>query len=121
MPGGGYGGDSSVKWYLDVYNARANAVQSVPKNTASAGRHHQEGIDETNAGQRTFTISIMMPKDNAASTTNKDGFEASLRNAADAVRAAAANSNLVVRIPLPIEDNGPGHHGPNVDQIKVDW
>jgi hypothetical protein len=119
MPGG-FGGDSSVKWFVHADNGRAGTVRSErPEPGPKPKRWEQEGIDEwEETTAYDFTITIKVPKDSAR-TTAKATFVANLRAAANAAESAPLNSDVKVQIRLPVEDLG--HGGPNLDQIVVDW
>jgi hypothetical protein len=119
MPGG-FGGDSSVKWFVHADNGRAGSVRSErPDPGPRPKRWRQEGIDEWEpAAAYDFTITIKIPKDSARSNA-KATFVAGLRAAADAAESAPLNSGGAVSFRLPVEDKD--HGGPNLDQIVVDW
>ena len=57
----GVGGDTSVRWNVDVRNARPRTVRSDQEGTVV----HQEGIAETPDG-KAYTIAIKLPKDEKA-------------------------------------------------------
>ena len=96
MPGGGFGGDSSVVWRVDVDHVRLGSTQSNPSGQKG---HHQHGTDETLPGQY-FTVFVKVPRDPVAK-----------KNLADALAAAAVamgnlpvTSGAKVSFSLPIED-----------------
>lgn len=101
MAAGTFGGDRSVKWVIDVDNARPNTMKSNPKGNKG---HTQEGIDETDAGD--FTVRIRIPKTAAAQSALVAGLQAA---AAD-----AASGAITVSFKLPIESE-------TYDQIQVEW
>jgi hypothetical protein len=104
MPGGGYGGDGSVKWWLDVDNVKSFSSSS------DGRKHHLEGVDDTPKTGRagTFTIRITLPRKPAR---RKEFLEQ--------LRTAASEPTDPVELTIPIEDVK--HGGPNYDQIKVYW
>jgi hypothetical protein len=106
------GGDGSVKWTVDVGQLRRNSAISRgdgggPPGGHGAGKHHQEGIDETPPGN--FTVSIKVP----AEAAEKTELANALATASDKMNAAAPSSGYV-EFSLPIKPN-------NTDQIKVRW
>ena len=103
MPGGGYGGDSSVKWWLDADNVKSFSGSSDGK------KQHYEGVDDTpkTVGGGYFTIIIKPPR-------NKG-----LKKFRQQLKAAASASTGPVILTIPIEDDK--HGGPNLDQITVYW
>src|ERR1700686_642982 len=89
MAGGGYGGDSSVKWWLDIDNVKSFSGNSKGK------KQHYEGVDDTprTLGGGTFTITITLPREKNA----RDKLRHKLR-------AAASASTGSVILTIPIED-----------------
>jgi hypothetical protein len=104
MAGGSYGGDDSVKWYLDVDNVRSSSVSS------NGTKQHYEGVDDTpeTGDVPTFTIIITLKDEKA-----RERFRHQLRI------AGASASNSPVKLTIPIEDKS--HGGPNEKQIQVYW
>jgi hypothetical protein len=104
------GGDSSVKWKVNAGHIRKNPPGGPPQsNPAGSKGHHQEGVDEVDAGQY-FTISLEVP----ATVTDKNNFATALQAAAQAVANAAAGSGARVSVLLPIEQA-------NENQIEITW
>ena len=117
MPGG-FGGDSSVKWFVNADNGREGSVRSERQGGPGSKRWVQEGIEEWDGATAfDFTITIKIPKDNPTRPNAKDDFVASLRAALNA--AERLNGGDPITITLPVEDKD--HGGPNLDQIVVDW
>ena len=100
------GGDSSVKWKVDVGHVRPG---SIGNNGMPPQGHHQHGIDEVDAGQF-FTISIEVP----ATQTDKNNLANALAAASTAMNGATAGSGVKVSFSLPVELH-------NEDQVKIYW
>lgn len=100
------GGDTSVMWKVDVDNSRPGKTKSEPRGGKG---HHQEGIDETDAGED-FSVAIKIP----ANATAKANFVQALRKAADDADAATAGSGAKVSVSFPIEPQ-------NENQIQIRW
>jgi hypothetical protein len=104
------GGDSSVMWKVNADNVRKNQPGGPPQSNPSGPKgHHQEGVDEVDAGQY-FEISLEVP----ASVTDKNNLATDLQSAAQAVAVTPAGSGARVSLLLPIEDN-------NENQIQITW
>ena len=104
------GGDTSVKWTVDVDQLRPGTAISERRGETGL---HQEGIDETDDGQD-FTISIKLP-----SAARKDPKE--LARCLKSLIAAMKNpvKNRVV-LKIPIERGNMRDDG-RVDQIRINW
>jgi hypothetical protein len=104
------GGDSSVKWKVNADHVRKNAPGGPPQSNPSGPKgHHQEGVDEVDAGQY-FEISLEVP----ASVTDKNNLATDLQSAAQAVAVTPAGSGARVSLLLPIENQ-------NENQIQITW
>jgi hypothetical protein len=101
------GGDSSVKWSVDVDHVRHSKLKSVGKGPLG---HQQEGVDETDPGEY-FKICIELPK-------RADDRQEFLNSLAKASQEANGQKDCV-EIVLRIEDDQRG--GPNTDQIRIEW
>jgi hypothetical protein len=119
------GGDLSVKWSIDVDNARKNSTDD--SGGTGGGKHHQHGVDEDGAPGDWFTISLKVPTDigdvqkyldklKSNDTTwsiqpdpnynDRVFFDLKIEgNTHDQIRISWANSNNVIRPPIPIGDN----------------
>jgi hypothetical protein len=107
----GVGGDSSVRWNVDVRDPReGNAVTTCDDR---AIRLHQEGIAETPESKRGefFTLSIKLPREREA----RDRFLKEL------VDAAQKPEDGRIRFRLPIERGNMDKASGAVDQILIGW
>ena len=107
----GVGGDSSVRWNIDVRDPReGNAVTTCDDR---AIRLHQEGIAETpdSRGREFFTVSIKLPRESEA----RDRFLKEI------VAAAQKPEEGRVRFRLPIEQGNMDKTSGAVDQILIGW
>ena len=102
----GVGGDTSVRWNVDVRNARPRTVRSDQEGTVV----HQEGIAETPDG-KAYTIAIKLPKDEKARA----------RFLAGVLRAANAPAGDKIVFALPIEPGNMDCKTGQVDQIRIKW
>ncbi len=102
------GGDSSVKWVVDVDHVRHADVKSQGK---GAKGHRQEGIDETDAGE-VFTIFIEIPDGSTGGDTNANLLANGLDAAAKDVKRGGTDGRISFK--LPILD----HHE---HQISIKW
>lgn len=115
---GTFGGNGSVDWKIKSLNVRAKRIKAknLTKNSEFADKGAQDeewecaGVDETadiptgvpvpGDGRPSFTISILLPTENADAFLNS-------------IRTAPTSGNWVI-ITLPILRNTP-------EQIKVKW
>jgi len=107
----GVGGDSSVRWNVDVRDPReGNAVTTCDDR---AIRLHQEGIAETPDSKNTefFTVSIKLPMESEAR-------EKFLR---EILAAAQKPEDGRVRFRLPIEQGNMDKASGAVNQILIGW
>ena len=107
----GVGGDSSVRWNIDVRDPReGNAVTTCDDR---AIRLHQEGIAETpeSRGGEFFTVSIKLPLES----------EAREKFLKEMVAAALEPEDGRVRFRLPIEQGNMNKASGAVDQILIGW
>jgi hypothetical protein len=107
----GIGGDSSVRWNIDVRDPReGNAVTTCDDR---AIRLHQEGIAETpeSRGGEFFTLSIKLPRES----------EAREKFLKEMVAAALDPQDGRVRFRLPIEHGNMNKASGAVDQILIGW
>lgn len=102
----GVGGDSSVRWNIDVKQFRAGT----DKSEANGDGWHQEGIAETDKSQ-SFTITIKLPKEDGK---NRARF---LKTLAGALRKPRGNKIVIT---VPIEEGNMRKDG-KVDQINISW
>jgi hypothetical protein len=103
----GVGGDTSVRWNVDVRNLRPRTVRSDQEGTGV----HQEGIAETPDGAA-FTIAIKLPRD------DKGARERFLAGVLKAVKAPVGDT---IVFPLPIEPGNMDCKTGKVDQIRITW
>ena len=105
----GVGGDTSVKWNVDVHNVRPRTLRSDQEGPAV----HQEGIAET-PDNKAFTIAIKLPKDDKGA---REKFLAGV------LRAVKAPVNDKIVFALPIEDGNmdcaTGKGRPDCDHVAV--
>ncbi len=102
----GMGGDTSVRWNVDVRKPRKGTVES---RRGDNGGAHQQGIAETPEGD--FTIAIKLPRSSKARRTF-------LRNIRAAVRKPEQNRIIFT---LPIERGNMSLKTGKVSQIRVGW
>ena len=101
------GGDTSIKWKVDLRNAREAYSDPLPQPAPRAGkRYYHEGVDVK--ATRAFIVTIKVPQ--RAVTRKK--FLAALKTFVKAPQSA-------LTLKLDIEDDR--HGGPNEDQIHIDW
>jgi hypothetical protein len=105
----GVGGDSSVKWTVDVHDFRKGS----DKSEAVDGGWHQEGIAETDDGQY-YTVAIKLPK-----SLRKVGKERTqfLKTLAKALLDLHGH-RIVIKVPI---EKGNMRDDGKVDQIRISW
>jgi len=101
------GGDTSVRWNVDVDNLRPGSAKSEPRGERGL---HQEGIDETDDGEA-FTISIKLPK---AKLVERARF---LKACVAALKNPVKNR---ITLKIPIEKGNMNEDG-RVNQIQIRW
>ena len=112
------GGDDSVRWQVDVRNARYQDVISRPDPvpTKGVGPYLNIGVDDTGKEMYIYTVVIKIPREGRA----KAQFAASLTEAAKQARDAVKDPRITsVSFQLPVEDRA--HGGANHHQIHIDW
>jgi hypothetical protein len=117
------GGDDSVRWEVDVRNARYKDVVSRPNPVppAGVGPYQNIGVDDTGEEPYSYTVVVKIPKGGPGTfRTAKADFAASLSAAAQQARAAVKDRRITsVSFQLPVEDIA--HGGANHDQLHIDW
>lgn len=103
----GVGGDTSVKWNVDVHNVRPRTLRSDQEGPAV----HQEGIAET-PDNKAFTIAIKLPKGDKGA---REKFLAGV------LRAVKAPVDDKIVFALPIEEGNMDCATGKVDQIVITW
>lgn len=91
MPGGGITGDASVKWFMEIDDARVGSTQ-INSQPGSWGRGlRQSGIEHKTKDDGDFKITIEIPDD-------RNKFETELQKALTDLRAGAPFITLSIRI-----------------------
>jgi hypothetical protein len=104
---GGFTGDSSVRWFVNVDFARPGYTTLA--SNGPTGLDHA-GTEETKKNAR-FVIKIKYPKNPAAR-----------RKFCDQLRQAAGNKKArTATFKIPIEDIKSGFDPPTDNQVVVDW
>lgn len=112
------GGDDSVRWQVDVRNARYEDVISRPDPVPpkGVGPYLNIGVDDTGKEIYTYTVVVQIPREGPA----KAQFAASLTTAAQQARDAVKDPRITsVFFQLPVEDKA--HGGANHHQLHIDW
>ena len=112
------GGDDSVRWQVDVRNARYQDVISRPDPVPpkGVGPYLNIGVDDTGKEMYIYTVVVKIPREGRA----KAQFAASLKEAAEQARDAVRDPRITsVSFQLPVEDRA--HGGANHHQIHIDW
>ena len=118
------GGDGSVRWEVDVRNARYKDVVSRPNPVPpgeAVGPYQNIGVDDTGEEPYSYTVVVKIPKRGPGTLrTARADFAASLSAAAQQARAAVKDRRITsVFFQLPVEDRA--HGGANHDQLHIDW
>lgn len=106
------GGDSSVKWVVDVGHVRGSELLSQGRGPKG---HRQKGVDETDPGGY-FKITIELPED----ATARADFIASLQTATSSAQQNSGIGGHAIEFSLKIEDNQGGGKA-NDKQITITW
>ena len=112
MPGGGFTGDTSVKWYVEGDDNRVITVtHSRPGFDGKSLAYRHEGVDETPQDSH-FVITIHFPRDPIA--------EKAFRKA---LNEASLSSGPVAILTIPVEDHkcAVGVLPDDNYQITVNW
>jgi hypothetical protein len=117
------GGDDSVRWDVNVRNARYADVVSDPKDVPDKGkgRYRNIGVEDTGRAPYLYRVTIKIPRGGRGQSRNaRTAFAASLLAAAKEA-CDAANGKRVAQVSfyLPVEDKA--HGGAVYDQIRIDW
>ena len=120
MPGGGYTGDGSVKWFVEVDSARDGETKINPRPGFPKGSKH-EGIEHATQQGGDFEISIDVPMNITTRPNAQSEFVKGLRDAAN--RAETSSPGTRVSFKVPIQDTGSGYPAQPSDyyQIKINW
>jgi len=117
------GGDDSVRWQVDVRNARYQDVISRPEPVPpkGIGPYLNIGVDDTGREPYTYTVVVKIPREGPGMARNaKAEFAESLTAAARQARDAVKDPRITsVSFQLPVEDKA--HGGANHHQIHIDW
>jgi hypothetical protein len=117
------GGDDSVRWQVDVRNARYQDVISRPDPVPpkGVGPYLNIGVDDTGKEMYVYTVMVKIPREGAGMARNaKAQFAASLTAAAQQARDAVKDPRITsVFFQLPVEDKA--HGGANHHQLHIDW
>jgi len=110
MPGG-FTGNTSVNWYIDVDDARDGATKIYSK-AGSLGRGMKHEGTEANNGAN-FVIRIKHPQ----RPGERDAFIDQLQEQLDEARGGSRETTFTIAV----EDEQHGYTPPPHDQIKIDW
>jgi hypothetical protein len=120
MPGGGYTGDGSVKWFVDSAEPRVTELELRP------GAHgkglYLEGVDESPAGAE-FTISIEIPLNVPDRRDARSKFFEKLHEVLKVAESAPPERRTKLTFTLPIQDKTSGAYNPDPEhyQVEIRW
>jgi hypothetical protein len=125
MPGG-ITGDSSVKWFMDMSDARPGSTQINSHQGRNGRGLRHEGVEDQTLEKAYFEISIELPSDNPTKDKAKEEFIDELEKALVQARAAAPNSRAKITFKVPIQDIQSGYNPPDNPrddqyQIWINW